>query len=150
MTEGQARDAINGAALVVAGVYFYRKLIEPQQTTKGKKQPSSISGAAGQLIGVGPLASTGRFIVGFGFVFLVLSLAEGASPALAGNFAILVALGAVLGNGVQVTKDLQTQLNEKQSTLRKASLASEAEPATVQKVSWEAIYPGTTRRKVSV
>lgn len=142
VTSGGARDAVNGAALILAGLYFYRKLIEPTvvPAVKGKRsapQPKTVAGAAGQVIGVGPLASTGRFIVGFGFTFLVLSLVEGASPELAGSFALLIALGAILGNGVQVTEDLKMQLDEKHQALNKLGAATEPNEPTVKIAMWE-------------
>lgn len=112
LTEGGARDAVNGAAIVLAGLYFYRKLLEPAMNEGAKPaQPKTLKGAAGQIVGIGPLAPMGRFIVGFGFVFLTLSMLEGASPDLAGWFALLIAATAVLGNGVAVAEDLAGQLN---------------------------------------
>lgn len=143
MTSGQARDAINGAAIVVAGIYFYRKLIEPTTDTsvgvrgKPRQQPKTVSGAAGQIIGVGPLASTGRFVVGFGFTFLVLSLVEGASPDLAGYFAMLIALGAILGNGQEIAADVSSQLDEKKRALSKLGVAAEPNLPTVRIAAWE-------------
>lgn len=136
MTAAGARDAVNGAALVVAGLYFYRKLIEPESKTP-KPQPRSVPQAALQVVGVGPLASTGRFIVGFGVTFMGLSLVEGISPDLAGYFAILIAVGSILGNGSAASEDVRDQLSEKNRALSK--LAGEAEPdrPTVMVASWE-------------
>jgi len=155
----QARDAVNGAALVVGGIYFYRKLIEPQ--LKGSaavsatgqpntvpvvlSEPRSIGGAAAQLLGKGPVASTGRFVVGFGFTFIVLSLMEGASPELAGYFALLIALGSILGNGQQIFADLGSQLSEKQQAVS-ASLAPSSTPTpTVTVAAWEPASTPLTR-----
>lgn len=149
MNAAQARDAVNGAAIVVAGLYFYRKLIEPTISnttdTTSKEQPTTIPAAALQVVGVGPLASTGRFIVGFGVTWIVLSLAEGISSDLAGWFAILIGTGAVLGNGTQAASDIKYQLDERNTALNK--LAGEAEPnkPTVQVASWE----GTSASRVS-
>lgn len=143
MTAAQSRDAVNGAALVVAGLYFYRKLLEPtiadsaSAKSKSQVQPKTLPGAALQVVGVGPLASTGRFIVGFGVTFLVLSLAEGVSSDLAGYFAILIALGALLGNGSQAAEDIKYQLDERNSALNKLSAKAEPNTPTVQVASWE-------------
>lgn len=129
MTEGKAQDLVNGAALVVSAIYFYRKLIEPavgaggggassaKATTAGDVQvsfyePSTIPGAAAQLMGQGNVASTGRFVVGWGFTFLTLSLMAPLLPELAGSFAALVALGSILGNGTQVASDVEIQLKK--------------------------------------
>lgn len=135
MNEAQARTAVNTAALIVAGLYFYRKLVEPALGGGAAAQPSSVTGAAGQVVGFGPLASTGRFIVGFGFVFLVLSAAEGAAPSVAGGMAALVALSAILGNGQQVASDLHRQLTAKPG-------GRAAVTPTVRVPKWEnAIFP---------
>lgn len=142
MTGEQARDAVNGAALVVAGLYFYRKLLEPTvEASKGpkKSQPKNIPGAALQVIGVGPLASTGRFVVGFGFTFIVLSLMEGASSDLAGYFAMLIALGSILGNGVAATEDIKYQLDERNQALNKLTAKAEPNKPTVQVAAWEGL-----------
>jgi hypothetical protein len=146
MNATQARDAINGAAIVVGGLYFYRKLIEPQLGSPTAKQPASLPAAAAQIVGVGPLASTGRFVVGFGFTFLALSLVEGASPELAGSFALLIAAGAILGNGLKAAEDLQSQLNEKQRGLQQLSGLAEPNTPTVQVVSWEPATMPTAKR----
>lgn len=142
VTAEQAKDAINGASLIVAGLYFYRKLIEPtisesSKTTADTKQPTTIPAAALQVVGVGPLASTGRFIVGFGVTFMVLSLAEGISSDLAGYFALLIALGAILGNGTQAASDIKYQLDERNQALNKLSAEAAPDTPTVQVVSWE-------------
>jgi hypothetical protein len=163
VNESQARDAVNGAALVVTGIYFYRKLIEPAQSAPASAipgaarageplglsqnaalqipihapgEPTTIGGAAAQLVGVGPLASPERFIVGFGFAFLVLALAESASPELAGGFALLIGLGSILGNGQQVAADLRTQLSEKAAPAG-GQAATEPNTPTVQLASFE-------------
>lgn len=128
MTESRAQDLVNSAALVVAAVYFYRKLIEPATGENAAAssagtgatpaagfisfdQPTTLPGAAAQLLGKGKPASTERFVVGWGFVFLTLSLAVPVAPEFAGAFASLAALGSILGNGTQVAKDLETQLH---------------------------------------
>jgi hypothetical protein len=176
VTESQAQNMVNAAALIVAGIYFYRKLIEPAAgsspataaagstetgegpespelsravfdrfrgprgsfegfsepatfTTEG--EPSTVSGAAAQLLGEGKPPSTERFVVGWGFVFLTLSLGVEASPQLAGSFAALVALGSVLTNGAQVAKDIRTQLRSEQTKKPSASTGSASPTTTV-------------------
>lgn len=159
MTQGEAQDLVNGAALVVAGIYFYRKLIEPaggtvaagtvptgasppagfsleRITFRGAAgswegaEPDTIPGAAAQLMGKGKIAPTERFVVGWGVVFLTLSLAAPLSPQLAGSFAALVALGSILGNGVQVSKDVQAQLHSKATNTTPAA-GNELSPTTL-------------------
>lgn len=172
MTEGQAQSIVNSAALVVAAIYFYRRLIEPAagaspapkaagssnqiESPEGPEtsravfdkyrgpagsfdsfesftangEPATVSGAAAQLLGEGKPPSTERFVVGWGFTFLTLSLMTQASPQLGGSFAALVALGSVLTNGSQVSKDVNTQLRSKTSTLAATDTAT-ATPTTL-------------------
>ena len=159
MNSEEARDAVNGAAIVIAGIYFYRKLIEPglkgtaavsatgvpQTVPVSLTEPKSIGGAAAQLLGKGPVASTGRFVVGFGFTFIVLSLMEGASPTLAGDFALLIALGSILGNGAQVFADVSSQLSEtERSASASLSTPTTATP-TVSVAAWEPLSQPLTR-----
>lgn len=148
MNESRAQDLVDGAALVVAAIYFYRKLIEPAtgenaaassagigatpdagnepesilanfrgpaRNLTSRGEPATVGGAAAQLFGKGKPPSTERFVVGWGFVFLTLSLAVPIAPELAGAFAALVALGSILGNGAQVGADLETQLHHESS-----------------------------------
>lgn len=160
VNEGQAQDLVNGAALVVAGIYFYRKLIEPATggtaaassagtgatpaagesiltrfrgpagSYEAPGEPATLPGAAAQLFGKGKPAPTERFVVGWGFVFLTLSLAVPVAPELAGAFAALTALGAVLGNGVQVGKDLESQLHHEASKDPSTASTATASPTT--------------------
>src|SRR4051794_10936253 len=105
MNSYTAEQAVTGSALVVGGIYIYRRLSEVDV---------QLTNAHGlrlkQLAGAGPVLPAGPFVVGWGFTFLVLSLVAQVNPNLGGNFAILVALGAVLGNGENVFGDINTQL----------------------------------------
>jgi hypothetical protein len=159
VTESKAQDLVNGAALVVAAIYFYRKLIEPaagqgaspsaggsatepavgpenilayfKGPSRNKPaQPATVTGAAAQLMGAGQVPSTERFVVGWGFVFLTLSLAVPVAPELAGSFAALIALGSILGNGVQVSADLKTQLGHEAHPSPSDAVPAEAGPTT--------------------
>lgn len=160
VTEGKAQDLVNGAALVVAAIYFYRKLIEPATggtaaassagtgatpaagesiltrfrgpagSFESPGEPATIPGAAAQLLGKGKPAPTERFVVGWGFVFLSLSLAVPVAPELAGAFAALTALGAVLGNGAQVSKDLESQLHHEATPEASTANAAPSSPTT--------------------
>lgn len=162
MTEGQARDAVNGAALVVAGLYFYRKLIEPavrgdrngatvprppagspvrKLASYAENEPDSLRGAAAQLAGFGEVAPLGRFIVGFGFSWLVLSLVEAGSPKLAGYMALLIATGSVIGNGYQVSADVSWQLQNTGKARPASSFDNLDTAPTVQIARWEGGSP---------
>jgi hypothetical protein len=182
VTEGKAQDLVNGAALVVAAIYFYRKLIEPatgigaassaggvsEEPAAGSflsyfkgparnkpGQPATIGGATAQLLGAGQVPSTERFVVGWGFVFLTLSLAIPIAPELAGTFAALIALGSILGNGVQVSADLKTQLGHEAHPAPGASTPTTSAPTTTVSFAGQSIAvpatvttpPTSTRRQ---
>jgi hypothetical protein len=84
MTVDQAQSAVSVSAVVVAGVYGYRKLVE--------SDPKA--------------APTAHFVIGFGFVFITLALVAQAAPSLGGMLAILIAGGDLLTNGIALTNDL--------------------------------------------
>lgn len=106
MTREGAETAITGSALVVIGIYTFRRISEPDTATLRK------GAVASQLAGVGKPIPLGQFAVGWGFTFLVVSLLAQASPKLGGTFAILVATGAVLGNGQSVLGDVSAKLGD--------------------------------------
>jgi hypothetical protein len=87
MNQQQAQTAVSVSAVLVAGMYAYRKLTESK-----------------------PSSSTGHFVIGYGFTFLTLSVLAQAAPALGGMFAVLVATGDVLVNGQALFKDLNGAL----------------------------------------
>jgi len=98
MTQQGAERAVVVSALVVAATYTYR-LITEGHASKG-----------GSLIGVGAPPNVGRFITGWGFAFLVISIITEAAPPLGGSLAILVAAGDVLANADQVAADVNAKL----------------------------------------
>lgn len=99
MTSEGAHTAVTTSALVVGGIFLYRHLIEPE-IGSGKH------GKAHDLLTGGDLPTVPEFVVAWGFVFLVLSIAAEAVPQLGGWAAILIATGAVLNNGQRVVKDM--------------------------------------------
>lgn len=108
MTREQAETAVAGSALIVAGIYAYRKLVEPSVTPTNKTK----GGRVAQALGYGPPPPIGRFITGWGFTFLIVALMAQASPNFGGSFAILVAVGDVIGNGVALADDVKAGLGE--------------------------------------
>jgi hypothetical protein len=129
MTRESAQSAVTGSALVVGGIYLYRRLVEePKAPTR--KGSSTLQQLPGELLGQGPAPPVSRFVVGWGFVFVVLSLTVEASPELGGYGAILVALGALLGNGVAVSKDLGRQLEQGQKPAGTAAVPFADQPRT--------------------
>jgi hypothetical protein len=115
MTTDQAQSAVSISALVVASVFAYRKLTEA--TTQG-----SISAAP-----------WGHFVLGFGFVYVTLSIVAQAAPELGGMSAVLVAAGDVLANGKSVAGDISSGLAA--STERAASGAPAAGQPSAQQVN---------------
>lgn len=91
----QANSTVKVAALVVAGIYLYRRFTE---------------GTAEELKASKKIPPLGRFAVGWGVVFFALSIAAGPAPGFAGDAAILLVLGSLLTNGVEVSKDLSKGL----------------------------------------
>ena len=109
MTEATAERWVVISAVTVAGVYAYRRMVEPSSTTLTK----------GQLIGVGNPPQLGRFAVGWGFTYLVVAAMASAAPGLGGGFAILIMTSYLLTNGAHLFEDVGKQQEPQQSTERK-------------------------------
>lgn len=102
MTSAGAEKAITVSALLVAGVYAYRRLTEGSAPATGSK--------TAQLLGQGSPPSIGTFITAWGLVYLFISVAASAAPSFGGSFAVLVAVGDILTNGSQVFADVNHKL----------------------------------------
>lgn len=102
MNSSQAEQAVTVSALLVAGIYTYRRLAE------GSGHPTG--GKVAQLLGSGSPPSVGTFITAWGAAFLVISMMAAASPPLGGTFALLVAAGDLLNNLQQVSADINGKL----------------------------------------
>lgn len=83
------------SALVVAGVYGYRRLVEPVE-----------SGNIKNIVGIGNPVPLGQFATAWGFAYLVIAIMASANPGLGGSFAILVMAGDLLTNTPSITKDV--------------------------------------------
>jgi len=117
----QANSAIKIAAMVVAGVYLYRRFTE---------------GTAEELKASEKITPLGRWLVGWGVVFFGLSVAAGPFPGAAGDMAILLALGSLLTNGVQVSKDLNKGLESNSAKARARTKATApAKASTAQETN---------------
>ena len=107
MTKEGAQTAVLTSAVLVGGVYAYRRLIEgPGQSAHQLASKT----AAKQLAGQGNPPPLAHFLVGYGFAFLVMSMVAEADPDLGGGFAILVGVATVLAQGQQLFADLNGQL----------------------------------------
>ena len=102
MTAQGAERAITTSALIVAGIYTYRRLTEGSGRPKGSK--------VAQLLGQGSPPSVGVFITAWGTAFLIMAIMAQASPGLGGAFAITTAVADILSNGQQLATDINGKL----------------------------------------
>lgn len=107
MTRAGASGAVVSSAIVVAGMYAYRKLAEPAISAGvalGQRRPAS---AINDVLGAGaPPVAVAKFAVGFSFAYMTLALLVLVTPNLAGAMAILLMLAATLAQGQAVFTDL--------------------------------------------
>jgi hypothetical protein len=113
MTSAQGETAVTTSALVVTGLYAYRKATETI-TKAPKAQTGPFKAGFGSYVeaplGVHELAPLGAWATGMGFTFIALSILTSINASFGGSFAILIATGAVLGNGKAVLEDLEPHL----------------------------------------
>jgi len=95
------------SALIVAGVYAYRRLTEATSTPVTVKK----------LAGIGNPVPLGAFATAWGFTFLIVAIMAEAAPGVGGAFAILIAVGDFLTNSQSVFKDV-TSLEKPSSGLQ--------------------------------
>jgi hypothetical protein len=132
MTQAQGETAVTTSALVVGGMYVYRKLTEHITRSPSPKATPSVKGTATGVLGVGELLPAGTWLTGAGVTFIGLSIITSANAGLGGSLAILVATGAVLGNGQAVIKDVSQGIEKPQAKAAQQSAqgAAAAAPAT--------------------
>jgi hypothetical protein len=121
MTGDQAEKTIVTSALVVAGIYAYRRMTE---------QPAAPPITLKQVAGVGQLPPLGAWATAWGFTYLVIAVVAVGAPELAAAFAILIATGDLLTNAKSIFGDVGKQ--EGQAPAASTSTASTLPPATVQ------------------
>ena len=127
MTREGADTAVVTSALIVSGMYLYRRLVEPIGE-RGKRKPTSAKSLAEGTIGRGELLPTGTWVVGFGVTYIVISILSSMSPSAGGYSAILVATTSFLANGETLVTDLQTS---SKSSLAKQQNNSKQETSAV-------------------
>jgi hypothetical protein len=116
VNEATAERWVVISAVTVAGVYAYRRVVEP----------SSPPATAKKILGVGGLPPLGAFATAWGFVYLVVAAMATAAPGLGGGFAILIMTADLLTNTADLTKDLGQQ--QQKQKLPAAVPASAAKP----------------------
>ena len=129
MDANGAEKAILGSAIVVAGVWGYRKMVEPLATAEpGVGTLKAIAGMSSVP------ASASEFAVAFGFSYLALSLIAEAAPDVAGAFAILIATGSILANGQSLFSDVSGQVGAKKAAGVKVTPAKTSPTVPAKKV----------------
>jgi len=116
MTQGQGETAVTTSALILTGLYGYRKATEtfkrePSAHNAGAPLRSGLKAYVEGPLGVGELEPLGQWATGMGLTFILLSIAASVNSTFGGSFAILAAVGGTLGNGKAVLQDLKSGLS---------------------------------------
>lgn len=98
MTSDQAETVILTSALIVGGVYAYRRMIEGAGVNTSHPQPSFA-----------------RWATGYGVAFFGVSAIGAANPALGAWLGALIAAGTVLVQGGQLATDVNGRLSAGQT-----------------------------------
>jgi hypothetical protein len=105
-----ADPTILGSALLVGGIWAYRRLVEPTAslTAASASDLASNQGwSARQLAGLEAApAAAAQFVPAFAFVYITLALIGMADADTARSFAVLIAVGDVLTNGSALFGDI--------------------------------------------
>lgn len=115
MTQQQAETAVTTSALVCGGMYVYRKLTEHITRSPASHAKITAKGTAAGVLGVGELLPAGTWLTGAGVTFIGLSILTSINANLGGSLSILVATGAILGNGQAVLKDVSQGIEKPQA-----------------------------------
>jgi hypothetical protein len=99
MSKDTAQRWVVISALIVAGIYAYRRL------TEATSSPVTLK----KLVGIGNPVPLGAFATAWGFTYLVVAIMAEASPGLGGSFAILIATTDILTNASEVLADITKQ-----------------------------------------
>jgi hypothetical protein len=145
-----ADPAILGSAIVVGGVWLYRKLIEPVASVPAT---GSLKGLVG--LEAAP-AATAQFVPAFAFVYIVLAVVGMGAPSIARSAAITIALGDILSNGVAVSSDISGQTtgktvstgSETSSSSSAKTSASSSQVGPVNTSSPATLFTGNGRSKI--
>jgi hypothetical protein len=128
MTDSQAEKWVITSALIVAGVYGYRRLTET---------PTAPPVTLKELAGAGQLPPLGAWATAWGFTFLVVSIIATAAPELGAAFAILIATGDLMTNAQSIFKDIGAQSSSAAPAAAPAIVAPLTQPASTS------FYPDT-------
>lgn len=113
MNTEQAENSVTLSALVVTGMYAYRKAVEPvpnfkrlTEEGKGGVRAQNIIKDYQAIFGAAPPVEWSQFLKAAGALYITLAIVAQASPDIGGAAAILIAGSAVIGGGVAVMNDL--------------------------------------------
>lgn len=107
------------SALVVLGIYAYRRLVEPVSSGASVKQ----------LVGIGNPVKLGAFITAWGFTYLVVSLIATADAGLGKGFALLIMTGDLLANGQQIASDVTKKVGSSTASTVSSTQSTTTGPA---------------------
>lgn len=138
-----ADPTILGSALLVGGIWIYRRLVEPAGATVASGfDAKTIAG-----LDSSPAAAA-QFVPAFAFVYITLALIGMAEPDAARSFAVLVAVGDVLANGVAVFSDVGKSATPTSTAGASASTPSTTAATPAARVSHQA--PSASRSASAV
>jgi hypothetical protein len=101
-TTGRAQKWVLTAAILVAVMYAFRRIVEPSVTTAPAR-----GGTAAKITGAGsPPPALGQWAVSYGVGFLLLSVIALGAPELAASVAMLMVAGSFLTNGTSLIADI--------------------------------------------
>lgn len=109
MSPEQSENAIALSALIVGGMFAYRKAVEPNAASFKKEYPEpSVIADYKSVFGAAPPIEWAQWVKATGVLFIGVSILGSASPDIGGNLAILIATTAIIGQGLAVAHDLQS------------------------------------------
>lgn len=109
MTGEQSENAITLSALVVGGMFAYRKAVEPNATEFKKEYPEpSVLADYKSVFGAAPPIGWAQWLKAVGSLYIGISIVGAMSPQVGGSLAILVGTSAVIGQGLAVAHDLKS------------------------------------------
>lgn len=120
MSSSASARAIVISALILGGVYAYRWLTGGKSQAHAKISP-------GPLVGLGPQVTPEGFLVAWGVIYLSLGLASELAPALAGAFAVLIALSTLIANFLTVSGSVSGLISSKNVAVSNGGPESSAE-----------------------
>lgn len=119
MNTEQSENAITVSALVVTGIFAYRRAVEPVPNFnrlvmegKGGVRSQNLAKDYKSLFGAAPPVEWGQFLKAAGSLYIALSVIGQINPDIGGAAAILIGTSAVIGNGIAVMNDLHGKESE--------------------------------------